>query len=358
MMNHLLYIGENPIKIKNGGDWINKRNILVLQQIYEADFSIYDVKYENKFVTFTNLLMNYMSGLSITTTSLILEKIKEDKITAVFLASSRYGKIAKIIKRKFPYITIYIFFHNIEKHYISENCRVNPSWKNRMISSVIAYNERMSCLYGDYFIVLNQRDQLLLKSYYNIESTFLLPTTFIDKYDPTKKRTIDFEHTFTILFVGFAFFANIEGVTWFIENICPALRNYRLQIVGSGMDTKFTSSNNIEVHGFVDDLADFYYNADLVILPIFSGGGMKTKTAEALMYGCPIVGTKEAFEGYELDYERVGGVANTKEEMIDRIETLQMNLDKRIEAGKYARTIFEQKYEFSRTVEILKNRML
>ncbi len=299
-----------------------------------------------------------MLGLSMHITSVIFRLIKKEKIEIVFLSSSRYGKLARKIKKRFPHIRIAIFFHNIEKQYVVEEYRVNPSLKNKLISHVTVYNERMSCLYGDYFIVLNQRDQLLLKSYYNIESTFLLPTTFIDKYDPTKKRTIDIEHTFTILFVGFAFFANIEGVTWFIENICPALRNYRLQIVGSGMDTKFTSSNNIEVHGFVDDLADFYYNADLVILPIFSGGGMKTKTAEALMYGCPIVGTKEAFEGYELDYERVGGVANTKEEMIDRIETLQMNLDKRIEAGKYARTIFEQKYEFSRTVEILKNRML
>lgn len=357
-MKQLLYIGENSSKITNGGDWINRRNVFALQQIYGSNFHLYDVKCKNFCMTFINLLDRYMLGLSRSVVKSILQYIKEEKIDIIFLASSKFGLLAKKIREQYPQIKIYVFFHNIEKQYTSEEYRVNPNLKNKLVLYVTSYNENLSSIYGNEFLLLNQRDQLLLKSYYNIESTFLLPTTFIDKYDPTKKRTIDIEHTFTILFVGFAFFANIEGVTWFIENICPALRNYRLQIVGSGMDTKFTSSNNIEVHGFVDDLADFYYNADLVILPIFSGGGMKTKTAEALMYGCPIVGTKEAFEGYELDYERVGGVANTKEEMIDRIETLQMNLDKRIEAGKYARTIFEQKYEFSRTVEILKNRML
>ena len=29
----------------------------------------------------------------------------------------------------------------------------------------------------------------------------------------------------------------------------------------------------------------FYQNAELMVMPIFSGSGMKVKTAEALMYG-------------------------------------------------------------------------
>lgn len=38
-----------------------------------------------------------------------------------------------------------------------------------------------------------------------------------------------------------------------------------------------------------------------MVMPIFSGSGMKVKTAEALMYGKFLIGTKEAFEGYEID---------------------------------------------------------
>ena len=38
-----------------------------------------------------------------------------------------------------------------------------------------------------------------------------------------------------------------------------------------------------------------------VIMPIFMGGGMKVKTAEALMNGKTIFGSKEAFEGYDLE---------------------------------------------------------
>ena len=42
---------------------------------------------------------------------------------------------------------------------------------------------------------------------------------------------------------------------------------------------------------------------------------MKVKTCEALMFGKNIIGTKEAFEGYELDYQKVGAMCNTKEEL-------------------------------------------
>jgi glycosyltransferase involved in cell wall biosynthesis len=56
---------------------------------------------------------------------------------------------------------------------------------------------------------------------------------------------------------------------------------------------------NVQVVGSVDDLAEWYYRADAVIAPIFEGGGMKVKTAEALMYGRRVFGTGEALVGYE-----------------------------------------------------------
>ena len=84
---------------------------------------------------------------------------------------------------------------------------------------------------------------------------------------------------------------------------------------------------------------------------------MKTKTAEALMYGCPIIGTKEAFEGYKLDFCKIGGMANTKENMIISINKLKENPILIKEASNYARTIFKQSYSIQTTIEILKENL-
>jgi hypothetical protein len=37
------------------------------------------------------------------------------------------------------------------------------------------------------------------------------------------------------------------------------------------------------------------------------------------MYGKNIIGTKETFEGFNLDTDKVGGLCNTPKEFIDRI---------------------------------------
>ena len=59
------------------------------------------------------------------------------------------------------------------------------------------------------------------------------------------------------------------------------------------------NSKNVEIHDSVDDLSVFYERANIVVCPLFYGGGMKVKVAEALMYGKKIIGTELAFFGYE-----------------------------------------------------------
>ena len=70
-----------------------------------------------------------MLGLSSRTAKDIIKYVEKNNITSVFLASSKLGKLAYILKKKFPNIHIYIFFHNIEKQYTAEEYRVNQILK-------------------------------------------------------------------------------------------------------------------------------------------------------------------------------------------------------------------------------------
>ncbi len=51
--------------------------------------------------------------------------------------------------------------------------------------------------------------------------------------------------------------------------------------------------------GMVDKLTEFYDHVECVLNPMMGGTGLKIKTIEALAYGCPIIGTVDAFEGIE-----------------------------------------------------------
>ena len=134
---------------------------------------------------------------------------------------------------------------------------------------------------------------------------------------------------------------------WFIENCLDSI-NAKLVVVGSGMDKyKGKYGHNVIFKGFVEDLGYEYYCADLVVLPILSGSGMKTKTCESFMYGKTVVGSKEAFEGYDkcLYKNGCGVMCTTKE---DYIETINKLLDTEQSKINYnSRRLYIDLYETS-----------
>lgn len=79
-----------------------------------------------------------------------------------------------------------------------------------------------------------------------------------------------------------------------------------------------------------------------MVLPIFKGSGMKVKTCESLMYGKNIIGTPEAFEGYDLQHDRVGAVCADAAQFIQAIQSFVATPRPRFNA--YSRSVFLEHY--------------
>lgn len=111
-----------------------------------------------------------------------------------------------------------------------------------------------------------------------------------------------------LLFVGgFAHTPNVDAMIWFVESVMPVLRtrglSVRLDIVGSNPpdSIKNLAGSDIIVHGYVGDdaLADFYGKADVVVVPLRYGAGVKGKVIEAMAAGVPIVMTSIGAQGID-----------------------------------------------------------
>ena len=149
------------------------------------------------------------------------------------------------------------------------------------------------------------------------------------------------------LFVGGVFYANRAGITWFVKHVAPRIQ-VKTCIVGKGFeDLKdvLELDGRVEVIGAVDSLAQWYQDAHFVIAPIFDGSGMKTKVAEALMFGKKIIGTPEAFSGYEDITERAGWVCSTADEFVAAIGRAKDADLARFDPE--LRALYEAKYSFS-----------
>ena len=299
-----------------------------------------------------SFLCGYTVYLDRNVIKFILNKIDEGKYDFVFFTIQAFGKLVRLIKKKYPNIITITYYPGILR-YISY---YHPSIKEYVKRMNIIYNERICTKCCDAIILLNNREDENLYKYYKTHATDIIPIVMDDTFNSEWLSTeSDIEilnsETFNLLFVGTYFPPNVYGIKWFIENVMPRLNNnIHLYIVGSDMEKMKTEfeydENRIHIFGRVRSLSQYYRNADLVVEPIFHGDGMKTKTAEALMYGKTILGTREAFVGYS---DLLDNQCDTAEKYIDMITHFYKNPE-----GKFSlkmREIYLKYYSMEAAVD-------
>lgn len=157
--------------------------------------------------------------------------------------------------------------------------------------------------------------------------------------------------------MGGTFYANRVGITWFVKHVAPHI-NIKTYIVGRGFESlrdELELNGKVEVIGEVDSLAQWYQDSYFVIAPIFDGSGMKTKVVEALMFGKKIIGTPEAFSGYEQIADQAGRICLSAEEFVAAIESADEIVNGSFDLE--LRAIYEERYSYtaakSRLVSIM-----
>lgn len=308
----VLFIGAKQEKVVHGWDQVNLRNQIVLENVLDT-------------VTYLPLETGTLSSkIFIGVTKKHLETVDQELSKGydyVFVCQSTCGRVCKYIKKHYPNVKIITFFHNIERHYAGQYLKVSGVKAIPYYMRAYVF-EKMAAKYSDYCITLNERDSQLLEKFYEKKASAIMPTSLEDKFLPEHEVTTVEDEIIDYLFVGTAFYPNVEGIQWFIDNVMPKVGG-KLTIIGKDMKSSILKNltDRIKVYGFVDDLSDYYRRAKVIVGPIFHGGGMKTKTAEALMYGKLIVASKESLEGYTLDVDTIKE-CNTAEEYISTLNAL------------------------------------
>lgn len=265
-------------------------------------------------------LGGWIDGVSPEAERAIIGRIADESVDSVYLNGSNLGRLARSIKRSFPGVTVLTFFHNVEARFFLGAVRRRPS--PRSIAVLIANHaaERLAARFSDRLITLTARDSRLLRKLYGREATDVVPMALADQLQPeAEERRARGDYA---LFVGGAFYANQDGILWFAKQVAPHVR-MRAVVVGQGMEgirAKLKPDANVEVVGSVPKLQDWYRDAAVAIAPIFDGSGMKTKIAEALMFGKPIVATSEALVGYEPVAEAIGPPCDSREAFVAALE--------------------------------------
>ncbi len=109
---------------------------------------------------------------------------------------------------------------------------------------------------------------------------------------------------------------NQAGLRWFIEGVLPRLDaaglDYHLDVVGKNMPDEFQryAGPRVTVHGFVQDLAPITSRAQVAVVPLQVGGGMRVKILDYWAMGIPVVATSVGAEGLVAGDEPTVAVAD------------------------------------------------
>lgn len=236
----------------------------------------------------------------------IVNLINENHYDIVVFGNSETGKLIKKVKQKCNVKTITIY-NDIVTDAITKNKKKSFNIKKIPIWNAEIKAEKIDSKLTDIAVVLHKRDADLLYRHCGRKTNIFLPIALQDNFKTYNFKDSKIDDMLQLLFVGsYNWKANIESIKWFCENVMTRLKDYKviLNIAGYEMEKLMKEDwvipfQNIRILGTVPDLSQVYKEADLVVEPIIFGSGMKVKTAEALMYGKEIIGTYEAFVGYE-----------------------------------------------------------
>jgi hypothetical protein len=292
MTKHLFYISPCLEEKSYGGSVVAKSNLEAVMNIHGYSTLALSVnrRASNKYIkvpTTESRVGTALANLCLLCATLspkgvyfLLKKIRLQKPEIIWLDSSLFGILIPLIKLLSSRSKVICYFHNIEAPIVKSYATKQPFYWIAYLATAI--NESMSISRSDLLIAIHETDEKILQSRNPHALTYCLPASISDNFAKAQhQQQIKIANIPFALFVGSDFPPNIEALTYLNFNIAPKLTNKKIIAIGNGIEKYANQFTNLDIRGRVENIADYYAQAAIVIAPIFSGGGMKVKIAEA-----------------------------------------------------------------------------
>jgi glycosyltransferase involved in cell wall biosynthesis len=146
---------------------------------------------------------------------------------------------------------------------------------------------------------------------------------------------------------------NQEGLLWFFNNVWGNLSkkfpNVNIYIAGrnapQSLIDKINKQPNTVFLGEVEDAYSFMNSKAIMIVPLYSGSGMRIKIIEGMALNKTIVSTKIGAEGIPVENGKNILLANSAQEFSTAIEKLIANRDLFNKIGKNAKKFIVENYD-------------
>jgi glycosyltransferase involved in cell wall biosynthesis len=173
-------------------------------------------------------------------------------------------------------------------------------WSGLLTAPLLRRWERNGLLTADLVLVFKREDEQLLRRL-GVSTEVMVIDPWLDPPLPAEPATPP-----QVLFAGAMWRReNSDGAAWLLREVWPTVLQQvpdaELVVAGAGPSDEVTAlaaaAHGVQVTGEVPDLLPYYARASMFVAPMFVGGGLKFKVAQAMLCGLPAVVTENAGEG-------------------------------------------------------------
>lgn len=161
-----------------------------------------------------------------------------------------------------------------------------------------------------------------------------------------------------LLFVGgLNYHPNLDSADYLLREIFPLIRarmpEVRLDIVGHELwrvEGLLSDNAGVELYENVPEILSWFRGADLLVVPLRFGAGIRIKILEAMAAGLPIVTTPKGCEGLQVEHGRELLIADDAEAFASEVIRLLGDHELRRALAENARKFVAEYYSWDRLV--------
>ena len=237
--------------------------------------------------------------------------------------------------RKYSKAKIVYRAHNIEHEIWERTAAISKNPRKlylKILANRIKKFEKMFINRYDLLVPITERDGQILDRMGNKKPMHISPTGIDTKVLIPYCKYLEHPSLFHIGSLEWA--PNQEGLLWFIEQCWPGIHekfpDLKFYIAGRNAPDwliRRFNAPNIVFEGEVTDAYKFMNSKSIMVVPLFSGSGMRIKIIEGMALGKPIVSTPIGNEGISNAAGKNILIAENRDEFISAIERLISDKD-------------------------------
>lgn len=229
--------------------------------------------------------------------------LTKHKIEFLIIEHPYFGWLGWLLKKTCD-VQLIVHTHNIE---YSRFRSIGKWWW-----PILKWYERWTLQQADYVFCITEEDRqgMIKELHMNPATSIHIPYGIIQEAPPTDKvilkdticKQLDIAQSSTILFFNgkLDYYPNAEAVDLILNKINPLLMQrgleYEILVAGKNLPAQYEelkpwNKSHIRYLGFVDDIDMYTKASDILLNPVMSGGGVKTKMIEALGLNTTVVST-------------------------------------------------------------------